>query len=63
MKKVISACIDRAFEFDSKEEAAVYLSKLEGRKAVFVIVEQKAMKGGKYRLRTKEQYNNNPLMK
>lgn len=62
MKKVVSACIDRVFEFDAKEEAMIYLGKRKAQGAVFVIVEQKERKG-KYRVRTKEQYNNNPLLK
>ena len=61
MKKVISACIDRLFEFDSGKEAAAYLDKLRARKAVFVVVAMNQDKG-KFFVRTKVQYNNNQLL-
>lgn len=63
MKKVLAACIDRVFEFDSKKEADFYLTKMKALNTVFVVVSTVEMKNGKYRLRTKEQYNNNKLLK
>ena len=35
MKKVIAACIDRIFEFDSQEEAAAYIEKLRSLEKTF----------------------------
>ena len=62
MKKVVAACIDRVFEFDSKKEADFYLTKLKALNTVFVIVSMEETENGKCRLRTKEQYNNNDLL-
>lgn len=62
MKKIIAACIDRLIEFDSSEEAATYVEGLREKKSDFVIVKCEEI-SGKYRLRIKEQYNKNPLLK
>lgn len=61
MKKVIAACIDRIFEFDSQEEAAAYVEKLRGLKKVFRIVWRDDV-GNKYRVRIQEQYNSSPMI-
>lgn len=64
MKKIIAACIDRLMEFDSSEEAATYVEGLREKKSDFVIVKREEIEiSGKYRLRIKEQYNKNPLLK
>jgi hypothetical protein len=62
LKKIIAACIDRLIEFDSSEEAATYVEGLREKKSDVVIVKCEEI-GGKYRLRVKEQYNKNPLLK
>lgn len=61
MKKVIAACIDRIFEFDSQEEAAAYIEKLRSLKKIFCIV-QRSDAGNKYRVRIREQYNSNQMI-
>ena len=61
MKKVIAACIDRIFEFDSQEEAAAYIEKLRSLEKTFRIV-QRGDAGNKYRVRIQEQYNSNPII-
>lgn len=61
LKKVIAACIDRIFEFDSQEEAAAYMEKLRSLKKTFRIV-QRGEAGDKYRVRIQEQYNSSPML-
>lgn len=61
MKKVIAACIDRIFEFDSQEEAAAYIEKLRSLKKTFRIVTRDDA-GKKYRVRIQEQYNSSPMI-
>ena len=61
MKKVIAACIDRIFEFDSQEEAVAYIEKLRSLKKVFRIVQRDDV-GNKYWVRIQEQYNSSPMI-
>ena len=61
MKKVVAACIDRIFEFDSQEEAAAYIEKLRSLEKTFRIV-QRGDAGNKYRVRIQEQYNSNQMI-
>lgn len=61
MKKILAACIERVIEFDSQQEAATYLEKLRNKKTTFLLVNREEV-GNKYRIRIKEQYNNNPLI-
>lgn len=62
MKKLVLACYDKVIEFDTKEEAEIYIKTLEVRKKDYSI-SNKFEYQGKYRLRVQEQYNNVPLLK
>lgn len=62
LKRVVSACIERIFEFDSGIEATRYLEKLEKAEKVFVVVHDVDTKDGKRQIRIKEQYNKSPLL-
>lgn len=61
MKKVIAACIDRVFEFDTQQEAANYLEGLRSKKTEFRILHREEV-GSKYRIRIQEQYNKSPMI-
>lgn len=61
MKKVIAACIDRVFEFDTQQEAAKYLEALRDKKSEFRILYRKEV-GRKCQIRIQEQYNKNPMI-
>ena len=61
MKKVIAACIDRVFEFDTQQEAANYLEGLRSKKTEFRILHREEV-GSKYRIRIQKQYNKSPMI-
>jgi len=60
MKKILAACYDRFFEFDSEEELNLYLKKLENGRQSFHIVEQSCEKG-RPRIRVQMRYNGSPM--
>lgn len=62
MKKVIGACIERLLEFDAAEEVNQYLKKLELRGKRYEIENRCKLENGKFRIRIKEQYNNNQMI-
>ena len=61
MKKVIAACIDKIIEFDTQNEAALYLEILRTKKSEFRVLYRKEV-GGKCWIRIQEQYNKNPMI-
>ena len=61
MKKVIAACIDRVLEFDTQQEAVLYLEILRDKKSEFRILYREEV-AGKYRIRIQEQYNKSPMI-
>ena len=63
MKRVIAACIDRVFEFDSEGEMEKYLAALRKAEKEFAVIYSGERDGGKWCLRVKEQYNKSPLLK
>lgn len=63
MKRVVAACIDRVFEFDSEGEMEKYLAALRESEKEFAVIRSGKRDGGKWCLRVKEQYNKSPLLK
>lgn len=61
MKKVIAACIDRLYEFDTQEEATEHIEKLRKAKKKFCIV-MRSYCNGKCQVRIQEQYNSSPML-
>lgn len=62
MKKVIAACIDQILEFDSREEAEEFIDNQMAKPGEFKYSEIIEMGDGKYRIRTKKQYNSTPML-
>lgn len=61
-KVVIGACILRLLEFQTADDLNDYLKNLQARKKKFEIENRGRMDNGKFRLRIKEQYNNNEMI-
>ncbi len=62
MKKVIAACIDRVFEFDTTDEAKGYLNGLKSSGKRFRVLWDEATDNGGRKIRVQEQYNKSPMI-
>lgn len=61
MKKVIGAYIEQVLEFDTKEEADQYVTELQVKNQLHLVLSQSEYEG-KYRMRLRKRYNKNDFI-